>query len=141
MNNERFLKLHDADDNKVVIVSQNMITLCQGQNKDGKRYTIVFINTDAINSVTVNEAPEKIYQLLDEASVKYQFLKLHDADDNSVVILNQELITLCQGTENNGKKQTTIYIKSDDISSITVNEAPEKIYLLINDNIKNASKD
>ena len=65
MNETRFLKLHDADDNSVIILAQTMITLCQAQQGDnGHKYTLIYINGEDINSITVNEAPEKIYQLM-----------------------------------------------------------------------------
>jgi hypothetical protein len=141
MNETRFLKLHDADDNSVIILAQTMITLCQAQQDgNGHKHTLIYINSEDINSITVNEAPEKIYQLLEDTKIKYQFLKLHDADDNSVIILNQELVSLAKAQNVNNKKQTIIFIKSDDINSITVNEASEKIYQLMTDNNLNASK-
>ena len=39
------------------------------------------------------------------------FLKLHDADDNSIIIVNQTLITLIHISVINNKKNTIIYIK------------------------------
>ena len=65
MNETRFLKLHDADDNSVIILAQTMITLCQAQqDSDGHKHTLIYINSEDINSITVNEASEKIYQLM-----------------------------------------------------------------------------
>jgi SpoVK/Ycf46/Vps4 family AAA+-type ATPase len=137
MNKARFLRLHDADDNSVIILAQTMITLCQAQmNEFGRKHTLIYINGEDINSITVNESPEKIYQLFEDNDIKYQFLKLHDADDNSVILLNQELVSLAKAQNDGNKKDTIIFINSDDINSITVNEASEKIYQMMNDNIQ-----
>ena len=44
MNETRFLKLHDADDNSVIILAQTMITLCQAQqNGNGHNMSSQFL--------------------------------------------------------------------------------------------------
>ena len=49
MNETRFLKLHDADDNSVIILAQTMITLCQAQqNGNGHKHTLIYINSEDI---------------------------------------------------------------------------------------------
>lgn len=131
-----FLKLHDADDNSIIIVNQTLITLIHISVINNKKNTIIYINNEDINNITVNESPERVYNMIiensEDPSKNTDILRLHDADNNSVILVNRNLITLLQAQESeDGKKYTMIFINNTDINNITVNETPDKIYQML----------
>ena len=69
---------------------------------------------------------------------KARFIRLHNAENNTVVILNVNSITLIDTDEapsvdGKGKRLvSTIYTNSNsDVKEFSVNETPEKIYDMI----------
>lgn len=59
------------------------------------------------------------------------FLRLHNASNNSVVIVNINKIDIIDTDETeDGRLVSTIYTSSD-IREFTVNETPEKIYAML----------
>ena len=134
MNKKKFLKLHSSDDNTVIIVCVNEIILIYTDIVDGNKVTTVYFDNEALESITVNETPEKIYQFILDIN-NTDFVKLHLSDDNSVIVINTECIALiCQAVSDN-KKYTTVYFNNDSIESVTFNESPERIYQMIEDTI------
>lgn len=61
------------------------------------------------------------------------FIRLHNTDSNTVVVINTEMITLIDTEEvESGKFCSKIYLKNDaELNEFTVNETPEKIYEMI----------
>ena len=134
MNKKKFLKLHSSDDNTVIIVCVNEIILIYTDTVDGNKVTTVYFDNEALESITVNETPEKIYQFI-LAINNTDFVKLHLSDDNSVIVINTECVALiCQGVSDN-KKYTTMYFNNDSVEAVTINESPERIYQMIEDTI------
>lgn len=63
---------------------------------------------------------------------KMKFIRLHNAENNTVVVINIEHICVIDTDEVGGRTVSTIYM--DTVSSIQdfqVNETPEKIYQMI----------
>lgn len=63
---------------------------------------------------------------------KMKFIRLHNAENNTVVVINIEHICVIDTDEVGGRTVSTIYM--DTVSSIQdfqVNETPEKIYAMI----------
>ena len=134
MNKKKFLKLHSSDDNTVIIVCVNEIILIYTDTVDGNKVTTVYFDNEALESITVNETPEKIYQFILDIN-NTDFVKLHLSDDNSVIVINTECVALiCQGVSDN-KKYTTMYFNNDSVEDVTINESPERIYQMIEDTI------
>ena len=134
MNKKKFLKLHSSDDNTVIIVCVNEIILIYTDTVDGNKVTTVYFDNEALESITVNETPEKIYQFILDIN-NTDFVKLHLSDDNSVIVINTECVALiCQGVSDN-KKYTTMYFNNDSVEAVTINESPERIYQMIEDTI------
>lgn len=134
MNKKKFLKLHSSDDNTVIIVCVNEIILIYTDTVDGNKVTTIYFDNEALESITVNETPEKIYQFILDIN-NTDFVKLHTSDDNAVIVINTECVALiCQGVSDN-KKYTTMYFNNDSIEAVTINESPERIYQMIEDTI------
>ena len=134
MNKKKFLKLHSSDDNTVIIICVNEIILIYTDTVDGNKVTTVYFDNEALESITVNETPEKIYQFILDIN-NTDFVKLHLNDDNSVIVINTECVALiCQGVSDN-KKYTTMYFNNDSVEAVTINESPERIYQMIEDTI------
>ena len=66
INNTDFVKLHTSDDNAVIVINTKCVALiCQGVS-DNKKYTTMYFNNDSIEAVTINESPERIYQMIED---------------------------------------------------------------------------
>lgn len=136
MSNNKFLKLHSKEDNSVIIMRINKISIVCVEDK----VTTVYFDDENIDSITVNETPEKIYQnIIDFGNT--DFLKLHSNDDNSVMIVNTDIISVISQTEENDKYVSTIYFNNEAIESATFNESPERIYRMMNPEIGDIKED
>ena len=134
MNKKKFLKLHSSDDNTVIIVCVNEIILIYTDTVNGNKVTTVYFDNETIESITVNETPEKIYQFILDMN-NTDFVKLHSNDDNAVIVINTECISLISQVVDGYKKYTTIYFNNDSVETVTFNESPERIYQMIEDTI------
>ena len=134
MNKKKFLKLHSSDDNTVIIICVNEIILIYTDTVNGNKVTTVYFDNETIESITVNETPEKIYQFILDMN-NTDFVKLHSSDDNAVIVINTECISLISQVVDGYKKYTTIYFNNDSVESVTFNESPERIYQMIEDTI------
>ena len=68
-----------------------------------------------------------------------KFIRLHNAENNTVVIVNVEHISLIDtdefSTKNGTRIVSTISMSAgSDIDDFSVNESPEKIYEMITEN-------
>lgn len=64
-----------------------------------------------------------------------KFLRLHNAENNTVVIVNVDTIAVIDSDTYNDRVVSTMYLRKDsDLESFKVNESPEKIFEMINDN-------
>ena len=134
MNKKKFLKLHSSDDNTVIIIRVNEIILIYTYTVNGNKVTTVYFDNETIESITVNETPEKIYQFILDMN-NTDFVKLHSNDDNAVIVINTECISLISQVVDGYKKYTTIYFNNDSVETVTFNESPERIYQMIEDTI------
>ena len=134
MNKKKFLKLHSSDDNTVIIVCVNEIILIYTDTVNGNKVTTVYFDNETIESITVNETPEKIYQFILDMN-NTDFVKLHSNDDNAVIVINTECISLISQVVDGYKKYTTVYFNNDSVETVTFNESPERIYQMIEDTI------
>lgn len=134
MNKKKFLKLHLSDDNTVVVICVNEIILIYTDTVNGNKVTTVYFDNEEIESITVNETPEKIYQFILDMN-NTDFVKLHSSDDNAVIVINTECISLISQTVSDNKKYTTVYFNNDSVETVTFNESPERIYQMIEDTV------
>lgn len=64
-----------------------------------------------------------------------KFLRLHNAENNTVVIVNVDTIAVIDSDTYNDRVVSIMYLRKDsDLESFKVNESPEKIFEMINDN-------
>lgn len=134
MNKKKFLKLHSSDDNTVIIVCVNEIILIYTDTVDGNKVTTIYFDNESLESITVNETPEKIYQFILDIN-NTDFVKLHTSDDNAVIVINTECVALIYQGVSDNKKYTTMYFNNDSVEAVTINESPERIYQMIEDTI------
>lgn len=123
----KFIKLHSKEDNSVIIAKISKISIVA---TDEDKVTTVYFDDENIDLITVNETPEKIYQNIVNLN-NTDFLKLHSSDDNSVIIVNTDIISVISQNEENKKNVTTIYFNNEAIESASFNESPERIYKMI----------
>lgn len=116
----KFLKLHNADDNSVVVVPANKIVCAYLLTDSDGTYTEIELMAFKDNSVcvAVNESPEKLYNMLKNDG----FVRCHRKYDNHIVIFNIEYFNLLIKTEDES------VIKLENCDDLVVNETPEKIY-------------
>ncbi len=127
MSKNKFIKLHSKEDNSVIIARISKISLVTTDNDYSGKMTTVYFDDENIDSITVNETPEKIYQNIVELD-NTDFLKLHSSDDNAVMIVNTEIISVISQSEEDGKNVTTMYFNNE---SASFNESPERIYKMM----------
>lgn len=62
-----------------------------------------------------------------------KFIRLHNSNNNTVIIVSlEDIILVDTDTDSEEKTVSRIYLKnSSDLESFTVNETPEKIYGMI----------
>lgn len=61
-----------------------------------------------------------------------KFIRLHNTDDNSVVVINKDSIILIDSNVERDRVVSTINL--DGIEPFNVNETPEKIFMMIDEN-------
>ncbi len=63
----KFIRLHTSENNNVVIVNVDSISIIDSNNKDGKNRSTIYTDSSTnMEEFTVNESPEKIYTMLEE---------------------------------------------------------------------------
>lgn len=66
-----------------------------------------------------------------------KFIRLHNAENNTVVIINIEHIVVIDTNEINGRTVSIIYLdERAGIQEFNINETPEKIYTIIEEMTK-----
>lgn len=61
-----------------------------------------------------------------------KFIRLHNVENNTVVIINIDVICIIDTDEYNGRIVSVIYTNSSaNMEDFKVNETPEKIYSMI----------
>ena len=114
----KFLKLHSADDNSVLIAnSKEIIYINTDPDTEDKKTTIATYSDD--EERVVNESPDKIYVHLEN----YGFVRCHRKSDNSVELFNIDYFIVCS-TDEDG--DTIVYLSNS--IEMCVNETPERIY-------------
>ena len=114
----KFLKLHNADDNSVIVVPVDGIVCAYLLTDSDGTYTEIGLMPFEYDVIAVNESPEKLYNMLKNDG----FVRCHRKHDNNTVIFNIQYFNLLIKTE----EEFVIKLKNSD--DLVVNETPEKIY-------------
>lgn len=134
----KFIRLHTSENNNVVIVNIDSISIVDSNNKDNRNCSTIY--TDAgtnMEEFTVNESVEKIYSLLEN---KNKFIRLHTSETNNIIIVNIDYISIIDSNTKDGKNRSTIYTDSrTNMEEFTVNESAERIYITIEELYKEES--
>lgn len=64
-----------------------------------------------------------------------KFIRLHNTDDNSVIVINKDLIILIDSNVEYNRVVSTIHL--DGFEPFNVNESPEKIFTMIENKEEN----
>jgi len=64
-----------------------------------------------------------------------QFIKLHNTEDNTLIIINSQNIDLIdtEWVDDRNRYVSHIYTKSETVTDFYVNETPEKIFQMLNE--------
>lgn len=137
---QRSILLHRADDNtpigfdpKIIIGVIKKTSLGDFDTDLDDDYTNIIIDSpDQQDVFYVNESVEKVFDMLNKVdNDTFGFIKLHEADDNTVCLLNYTYINVYE--VDNDEHCTTITIAESEINLkyIDVNESPEKIHQML----------
>ena len=137
---QRSILLHRADDNKPIGFDPKIIigvikktSFGDFDNDLDDDYTNIIIDSsDQQDVYYVNESVEKVFDMLNKVENNtFGFIKLHEADDNAVCLLNYTYINVYE--VDNDENCTTITIAESEINLkyIDVNESPEKIHQML----------
>jgi hypothetical protein len=67
MNKERFIRLHNAENNTVVVINIKHIALIDTDEVNERIVSVIYLeNTCDVKEFNVNETPEKIYTMIEE---------------------------------------------------------------------------
>jgi hypothetical protein len=120
--NDRYLRLHNADDNTVIIIPTDEIIYVNTKTDDSGEYTTIGMYS-LESEVAVNETPDKIYNIVKKSG----FVRCHRNTDNTVELFNKRYFVVSMIDSND--KVTVIRLENN--IEMGVNETPEKIYNLL----------
>lgn len=129
----KYLKLHNSDDNGVIIVNKDQVTAVVSFVDKQKRLTSkVFLYTScSIAPFIVNETPSIVIKPEDQ-----DFITLHDAETNSVIVVKKTEISVVDSIKIGASMKSKVYFcGNNDMQPIFVHESAEKIFNLIEGNI------
>lgn len=115
------IRLHNMDNNSEIIVNKNDIMIITTNEYS---CSLVHIGTYcSIVPFNVNEKPSQIISPDDK-----EFITLHMADDNSLVIIRGSEISIVDSIVfSKGVKSKVYFSGSTELRPISVHESPEKI--------------
>lgn len=119
MTDIKFLKLHNADDNSIVVVPVNEIIYAYLVRDSDGTYTEINLKSYEDDYVAVNESPEKLYNMLKSEG----FVRCHRKTDNSTVIFNIQYLYLVIKSADG-----EVLIKMQQDADVSVNESSERIF-------------
>lgn len=124
-----FILVHDNNDNSPIVINEKyIIKIYTNDNNEN----VVYINNnicddDAIESISINERPEKVLNQL----TKSNYIKVHDIEDNSIIILSiKDIIAVYKDYYNN---KIITNIELCDSTNFFVYESVETIFKFINE--------
>lgn len=122
-----FILVHDNNDNSPIVINEKYIIKIYYVDKNE---TLVCINNnicddDSIESISINENPEKVYNQL----TKSNYIKVHSIVDNSIIILSiKDIIAVYKDIDSYSKTVTNIELC--DSTNYGVHERVETIIKL-----------
>ena len=124
-----FILVHDNNDNSPIVINEKyIIKIYTNDNNEN----VVYINNNicddgAIESISINERPEKVLNQL----TKSNYIKVHDIEDNSIIILSiKDIIAVYKDYYNN---KIITNIELCDSTNFFVYESVETIFKFINE--------
>lgn len=132
----KFLKLHNSDDNGIIAVNKEQITAVMSYyDKSNKLTSKVFLHSGcSIAPFIVNETPSLIIKPEDT-----DFITLHEVENNSVVIVRKTELSVIDTVrlQNIAGVKTKIYFCGNtEMQPTYVHESVEKILNFIEGNIE-----
>lgn len=122
-----FILVHDNNDNSPIVINEKYIIKIYYVDKNE---TLVCINNnicddDSIESISINENPEKVYNQL----TKSNYIKVHSIVDNSIIILSiKDIIAVYKDIDSYSKTVTNIELC--DSTNYGVHESVETVIKL-----------
>ena len=123
-----FILVHDNNDNSPIVINEKyIIKIYTNDNNENVVYINNNICDDAIESISINERPEKVLNQL----TKSNYIKVHDIEDNSIIILSiKDIIAVYKDYYNN---KIITNIELCDSTNFFVYESVETIFKFINE--------
>ncbi len=139
-NKNKIVKLHNKEDNSVILVNFDDVLLVDTVWADNRIFSMVYtqlLRDDTIHYFEVNETPEKIFAT--NPDIK-GFIKLHNKETNLVFFVDTEMIHIVDTVRTeNENDSSVIYMYENIIEPIKANETPERIYTMIEECYKTVS--
>lgn len=147
MKNQKSILFHRASDNKPIGFDPEIIIGAIKKTSFGNfsdelddDYTNIIIDTHESEEVFyVNESVEKVYDMLKNVkNDKCGFIKLHEAEDNTVCVFNYTYMNTYSYDEDEGYTSIFLCESDTDVNYLDVNESPEKIHQMIMADMENS---
>ena len=136
--NKSIVKLHNKEDNSVILVDFNNVPVVDTVEIDERNCSMIYFEVyrdDMDHYFEVNETPDKIFAAYPELAKS--FLKLHNSDTNLVTYINIEFVNIIDTVRCEERKCCSkIYLSENAIDAFVVNETPERIYTMIEEYYK-----
>ncbi len=123
-----FILVHDNNDNSPIVINEKyIIKIYTNDNNENVVYINNNICDDAIESISINERPEKVLNQL----TKSNYIKVHDIEDNNIIILSiKDIIAVYKDYYTN---KIITNIELCDSTNFFVYESVETIFKFINE--------
>ena len=128
-----FILVHDNNDNSPITINEDyIISIYSIPGKETLvNMNINVCNENAIESIGINETPERVYNQLS----KSKYIKVHDIRDNTVVVISiKDIITVYKHTDSYSGKKNVTNIELSDSNNFGVNESFETVMKLCKEN-------
>lgn len=129
----KYLKLHNSDDNGVIIVNKDQVTAVVSFIDKQQRLTskVYLYSSCSIAPFIVNETPSIVIKPEDT-----EFITLHDAETNNVIVVKKSEISVIDSIKIGTSMKAKVYFSgNNEMQPIFVHESAEKIFNLIEGNV------
>lgn len=132
----KFLKLHNSDDNGVIVVNKDQINaIVSFYDKNDRLTSKIYLNVEcSIAPFIVNETPSIIIKPEEK-----EFITVHDFETNNVIIIRKTEISIVDTIRINGYntlKSKIYFCGNTDMTPINVHESAEKLLNNLSENIE-----
>lgn len=137
MNMDKFIRLHNSDDNGMIVVNTDVIIAIVAFRENGRSTSKIYLDTCcSLAPFIVNETPALIIQPDNK-----EFITMHEITTNDVVVIRKDEIsvidTVSVSASGRNLKSKLYFCGNSELKPIIVHESAEKIMNQLNEEVEN----